>query len=435
MREIQKQFHDFIKDKQLVKNDEKVLLAVSGGVDSMVMADLFFKSEIQFGIAHCNFGLRGAESDGDEAFVRDWAEKRKIHFHSKRFDLGKRSIQVEARKVRYKWFYELVEKHAYQKIATAHHRNDSLETFLINLSRGTGIRGLTGIQVAIGKIIRPLLFANRTDIEAYAKAVLLSWREDASNQKLDYDRNVIRHRIVPELAKINPSLLSTFETTTERLQAANELLQGRVQEVRDLYLSEDQGLLKVRLGWVRSPEDRLVLGELLSDFGFNYVVSREVFEAKGSSGKRFFSTYWEAVTDRGQLFLKKRVDIASDELEIVGEGTFGFGEKTVRIERVASREVVFGDPHIAFFDVNQLTFPLKIRAWKEGDRFQPFGMKGTKKVSDFLIDEKVPLALKDQVCILISGDRIAWVVGYRTAEGFKVDNERNGEVLRLVVDG
>ncbi len=430
MQSLQKQFHDFIQTYQLVKKGEKVLLAVSGGLDSMVMANLFLSEKIPFAIAHCNYGLRGEESDEDEAFVLDWADKNDINCYVKAFEISGKSTQVEARKVRYEWFRELISENGYDKIATAHHLNDSLETLLINLSRGTGIKGIAGISVKNVEVIRPLMFTEKQKLYDYAMDHELDWREDSSNAKTDYDRNLLRHDVIPELLKLNPSLLRTFGLTMERLTHASDIISHRVEEIKSKYLIKKENGFQLDLSWVDTFSDELILSEILAPFGVNYATAKEIFEAQGKAGRSFPSEGWLLTMDRNTIFID--ADVTAESVDVVAESTgeyqVGFGK--LIIEKISNNDVVFEGSNNSYFDARMLKFPLRIRTWRAGDRFQPLGMQGEKKISDFLIDEKIPLALKDKVLVVESGERIAWVVGMRISEAFKVLSEEK-EVIKM----
>ncbi|MEP1033674.1 tRNA lysidine(34) synthetase TilS [Ekhidna sp.] len=405
-----------------MKKDEKVLLAVSGGLDSMVMANLFLAVEIPFAIAHCNYGLRGEESDGDEAFVMDWADKNNINCHVKAFDISNGSVQLDARNARYQWFSELISEYGFGKVATAHHLNDSLETLLINLTRGTGIRGIAGISVKNTNVIHPLLFADKKRLHDYAMDQGLEWREDSSNTKTDYDRNLLRHNVVPELLRLNPSLLKTFSLTMERLTYTSEIVEQKVGEVRTRFLLEEGSGFQLDLSWINTQSDELVLAELLVPFGVNYVTAKEIFEARGKAGKSFPVNDWLITMDRSTIFIDKDDMEKTAEIVIDSAGEYSTKEGRFIVEKVAKEDVVFGTSHIAHFDANKLHYPFLIRSWKEGDRFQPLGMKGEKKVSDYLIDEKIPLASKKAVLVLEFKKRIAWLVGKRISEAFKISD-------------
>lgn len=422
MQSLQKQFHDFILSNHLTDKSEKVLLAVSGGLDSMVMANLFLAEGISFAIAHCNYGLRGEESDGDEAFVMDWADRHNINCYVKAFDVSDGSIQLEARNVRYQWFGELLSENNFDKIATAHHLNDSLETILINLSRGTGIKGVAGISVKNVNVIRPLLFAHRQQLYDYAMDHELEWREDSSNAKTDYDRNLLRHDVVPELLKLNPSLFKNFGLTTERLVHASNIVDRRVEELKSKFYTEHENGGQLDIQWMNTPSDVLVLSELLGPFGVNYVTAKEIFEAKGKSGKSFPVPDWLITMDRNTIFIDQDTPEEVEEIIVKSEGEYNLNGALIKVQKVTKDEVIFGSSNIAFLDGNKLNYPFLIRSWKNGDKFQPLGMKGEKKVSDYLIDNKVPLADKKGVMVLENGETIAWLVGMRISELFKLSD-------------
>ncbi|WP_370089759.1 tRNA lysidine(34) synthetase TilS [Ekhidna sp.] len=432
MHSLQKQFHDYIHSNDLVRKGEKILLAVSGGLDSMVMANLFMGEKINVSIAHCNYQLRGEESDGDEAFVMKWADQRGINCFVKSFELGDGSIQLEARNARYQWFGELIAEHKLDRIATAHHLNDSLETVLINLSRGTGIKGVSGISGKNDNVIRPLLFASKEELHSYAMDLGLEWREDSSNSKTDYDRNLIRHEVIPELKKLNPSLLRTFVSTAERLSYASQIVQRRLAEIEAQYLKKNGNGWKIELDWISDPSDELILAEMLASFGVNYATAKEVFEARGKSGKSFPVGEWFITMDRSTLFIDPDKSVSNDELMIDKEGTYNFGDSTIEISRIGKGDIQFTSNDEAYFDLSKLNFPLCIRGWKEGDRIQPLGMNGTKKVSDILIDEKVSVSQKRKVLVVESSGIISWVVGYRVSDQFKI-TEKTTEVLKISV--
>lgn len=432
MHSLQKQFHDCIHSNDLVRKDEKILLAVSGGLDSIVMANLFLEEKIDVSIAHCNFHLRGEESDGDEVFVMKWADKHGINCFVKSFDLGDGSIQLEARNARYHWFGELITEHKLDKIATAHHLNDSFETVLINLSRGTGIKGVTGISAKSNSVIRPLLFASKEELHSYAIDVGLEWREDSSNSKTDYDRNLIRHNVIPELMKLHPSLLKTFVSTSERLNHTSQIVQRKLDEVAAQHLKENEDGYKIELDWISDPSDELILAEMLAAFGVNYVTAKEIFEARGKSGKSFPVGEWFITMDRATIFIDPDRSVSSGELIIEKEGTYNFGDSTIEVSRVGKNDIQFTNENEAYFDITKLNFPLCIRGWKEGDRIQPLGMSGTKKVSDILIDEKVSVSRKRNVLVIESEGHIAWLVRHKVSDQFKI-TEKTIEALKISV--
>ena len=432
MQSLQKQFHDFIHAHHLVKKSEKVLLAVSGGLDSMVMANLFLEEKIPFAVAHCNFGLRGDESEGDEAFVLDWADKNNVNCHVKAFEIEGGSIQLEARNSRYQWFGELAAEHGYDKVATAHHLNDSLETILINLSRGTGIKGIAGIPIKGANTIRPLLFAEKQRLHDYAMDHELEWREDSSNAKSDYDRNLLRHDVVPELLKLNPSLFRSFGLTVERLTYASEIVSRKVDEIKGKYLKEEQSGYRLDLSWIRESSDELILSELLSSFGVNYPTAKEIFEARGKSGKSFPINHWLITMDRNTIFIDKDEVSPNSDLVVNSPGEYNLDIGKLVVEQASKSDISFWELHVGYFDAEKLNFPFEVRRWREGDRFQPLGMTGMKKVSDYLIDEKVPLASKKNMMVIESVNGIAWLVGRRISEAFKI-SEETGDIIKITL--
>ncbi|MFK7953384.1 MAG: tRNA lysidine(34) synthetase TilS [Ekhidna sp.] len=423
MHPLQKQFHDEIKEKQLFPREGKVLLAVSGGVDSMVMAHLFLLSENSFEIAHCNFALRGEDSDKDEQLVRNWAKNHNVVCHVKRFDL-EGSIQLAAREARYKWFSELTVKFGHAAIATAHHINDSLETALFNLSRGTGIRGLSGVPSKSNDVVRPMLFTSKDQLLTYAKEHDIEWREDASNRKTDYGRNLIRNRVIPTLKELNPSLEETFANTLERLQLTNQLLAEYVDVIKNDFLRQEDEVWKLDVSWIKKSTDSLILSEVVSEFGFNYVTSKEIFETLNKPGKVFMSASFELSIDRSTIYIKSKNRFEEDEVVIASEGLFTVGSRSIKISITERRDVSFdSNKNVVFIDTSKIGFPMKFRTWKEGDRFRPLGMKGQKKISDYLIDNKVPLAHKESVKVVTYDGAIIWLVGHQISDDCKIVDE------------
>ncbi len=408
------------------------LLAVSGGVDSVVMADVFKKAAYSFAIAHCNFTLRGKESDGDEQFVNDLANRYGVPFHVKHFDTAayaenhKVSIQMAARDLRYAWLNESREKHKFDHIVIAHHADDAIETFFINLLRGTGIAGLHGITSVHESIIRPLLSFTRNDIEAYAKANKLKWREDSSNASDKYERNKIRHHLLPELLKINPDAAKAISHTIENLRGTETIYRKAIEEKVTKLLSIVEGKIHISLARLKKLEHlHVYLYEYLKEFGFNFTQAKEVCEGlEGQSGKIFLSATHRLTKDRRSLVLEKQEAKGTDN-----SGTIYTDDKVFRngvMEIVLSVKEKPADykpyhpPSTACLDHAQLNFPLTIRKWAQGDKFYPLGMKRPKKVSDFLIDNKVSLSDKGIVYVMLSGNDIVWVIGHRIDERFKI---------------
>jgi tRNA(Ile)-lysidine synthase len=424
---VKELFLSEINQKKLFANGDKILLAVSGGVDSMVMLHLFQECGFNIGIAHANFQLRGDESEGDEKFVEAVCKKNSIPFFNKKFeteDYAKSnhlSIQMAARELRYEWFNELLTEKCYDFLATAHHLNDSIETVLLNFVRGSGLEGFDGIASKNGKIIRPMLFATRLEIENYAKENKIGWREDRSNATDDYSRNFIRHQVSPLLKELNPSLERTFDESINKISGAVELMEIGAEQWRQKFeRKKDNQILLDKKGFelIKNPES--ILWILIKGFGFNFDQSAQIIAAlNGQSGKRFSSSQFELVIDRDHLIMSKNQIELTETLIEVNQTEASLGNFKMKIEK--KEKVNFkNDPSIAFLDADKLTFPLRWRKWKPGDSFHPLGMNHKKKLSDFLIDQKISVADKESITVLEMGNEIVWVIGYRIDERFKV---------------
>lgn len=417
----------------------KVIIAISGGIDSVVLAHLCKSMNLNFALAHCNFNLRDEESDVDEAFVLDLAEDLNVEVFVQNFDTEayakdfKRSIQMAARELRYNWFAELAEQLKFDYILTAHHADDNLETFLINFTRGTGLNGLTGIPMKNENIVRPLLPFSRQEIEAYAKENQIKWREDSSNSSRKYLRNKLRHEVVPILKEINPQLLDSFQNTLDNLNATSEIVAEGVDAVANkaiVSLDEDDVFFKVsEFKNLKNP--KAYLFELLNEFGFtewNDVVN--LLDAQ--SGKQVFSSTHRLVKHRDYLILSEKKSKATKSVTL--------SEAEVKNSKVKiPLGILFFDEADAvkensnttiYVDKDKLNFPLGLRIWKEGDVFHPLGMKGKKKVSKYLKDEKLSLIEKEKTWVLTSNNDIVWIVGKRADERFKVTNKTE-QILKV----
>lgn len=425
-----KELSEYIRKQKLFHTDQRVLLTVSGGVDSMVMVELFHQSELNFGIAHCNFQLRGVESDQDEAFVKEFAVRNGISFHGRRFDTSEYakkhqiSIQMAARELRKAWFFQLRQQMHYDYIATAHHLNDSLETTIFNLTKGSGIAGLRGILPKDGVIIRPMMFASRGMIARYAKTHKVPWREDSSNQSTKYRRNLIRHKVIPELRKINPGLEKTFVRTASRLRATEYIFNKEVQALRETIFQSDGQGYKISKNALKSMKHGTVLlAELLQEYGFVYAQAADIITSlSGSSGKSFYTATHKLIIDREYMLLQKKDNEKQQPIQIFSDtGILSLPHRRLVLEHIQGEIPKFSsDPNIAQLDDALLKYPLELRVWKEGERFQPLGMNHKKKLSDFMIDEKIPLNLKGQQLVLISEGEVVWVVGQRIDDRYKI---------------
>lgn len=430
---------DFIKEGKLIDWKDKILVAVSGGVDSMVLVYLLKNLGFDLAVAHMNFQLRGKASDLDERFVLKWCKSMGLRCHTTKVDVksvvNERgvSVQMAARKLRYEWFDKLVQAYGYQKIATAHHLNDSFETVLLNWIKGTGVKGLAGIPLTNEKVIRPLLDTTKEEILTFAKAHDLKWREDASNAASKYQRNLIRNEVVPLLEKINPSLLRTFKSSTKRMVGTHELVRQKVEEIRyDQLGTKTEARLDMK--WFAGSAAHLViLSELLRPYGVHYLLACQIGK-RHLSGKKFFTSSHKIWCDRNQLILTKNEHCKIDFLEIAKpEGTFVWGNWQFIVKEVNIEDVAFRDDGVAYFNAAKVSFPIRVRCWEQGDRFVPLGMKGTKKVSDFMIDNKIPLTLKHSIPIFESRGKIIWVGGYRIDDGCKVGADAE-KAIRLEME-
>ena len=431
----------FIKKEQLFSSKEPILLAVSGGVDSMAMAYLFKLAGLDFGIAHCNFQLRDAASIGDEALVRKIAQQWNIPFYTIRFDTvveakkEKTSIQIIARTLRYDWLENIRVTHNFAYIATAHHLNDSLETVLYNLAKGCGIRGLHGIPLKQGKIIRPLLFASRKEIVDFVEENDIPYREDASNASIKYKRNLIRHQIIPPLETINPALTTTFSKTMQHIKDAEYLFEESMERYKKQLVQENSEQITIQIApLLNHPAKHTILYELLSPYGFNGDQVEQIFNSL-TVGATFHSATHDLLVDRVLFIIKLKkekkenfITVNKNNKKVIinnQQFTFTIFDKAAIALRQPS--------HIALLDYDTIQFPLTIRHWQQGDRFQPLGMKGkSKKLQDYFSDKKLSKFDKAAVLLLESEGQICWVVGHRLDERFKITTETK-KILRVEV--
>ncbi|MFM7329663.1 MAG: tRNA lysidine(34) synthetase TilS [Bacteroidota bacterium] len=434
-------FQQFLSSKLLLLPGQRVLAAVSGGVDSMVMLDLFQRSGIDTTVAHVNFGLRGDESDGDEAFIRSYCQSAGIIAHTIRFDTEAiatargLSIQMAARELRYDWFRQLAEREGLHRIATAHHLNDQAETMVMRLVHGSGLSGLAGIPVSNGAVIRPMLFASRKEIQEYALAHGIQWREDASNAGTDYERNFIRHRVMPALGELNPSLEQTTDRMATKLAGSLEVMAIGLEVLRGKVLRQsDSGEVQVdrlAIGEFRNPS--AVLHLLLEDFGFHpEVCSRMVDVPVPVNGSVFHSPTHVLTVDREVFTIcpLSEIDHGAKEIVIPGPGCYRLGE--MELTCTEADPTVESTSAVACLDHEAVKFPLLWRHWQSGDRFIPLGMEHEKKVSDMLIDLKAPAHGKQQESVILSDGRIIWLTGRRIGHGVRI-TETTRRMLRLEV--
>ncbi|HMQ49127.1 MAG TPA: tRNA lysidine(34) synthetase TilS [Saprospiraceae bacterium] len=421
-------FLQYVQTSNLLHASEKTLLAVSGGLDSCAMVHLFHQAGFPFGIAHCNFQLRAKASDEDEAFVRQLAIQYGVPFFSISFETERiasqsnESIQMVARRLRYEWLESIQD---YLWIATAHHLNDSIETLFLNLIRGCGIGGLHGIPSKSGRIIRPLSFASRAELEAYAKQEQLLWREDASNSSVKYRRNKIRHQVIPTLQEMNPALENTFAENFRRFRETEYWYQrGLDAAILELILPKERGFSIDKNALIRyAPGQTSLLFAILNPLGF----SDDQLEKIPHSvvGARFFSESHCLLNDREFFLVEENEQPEWSELQIPASGIYTWDKYQIHIERIEGIPERWPDsPQEALLDADQLDFPLTLRYWREGDTFQPLGMGGQhQKVQDFFSNQKIDRFEKARIPLLINRDgQIAWIVGWRISEAFKINS-------------
>ncbi len=437
-----KQFADYIRQNHLFTQTDKILLAVSGGADSIVLTDLCIKCNFNIAIAHCNFKLRGADADNDELFVRNFAKKHNIKSHFISFNTTeyskkhKISIEMAARELRYEWFYNLKKEFGYNYIATGHHLNDSIETVLLNLTRGTGYKGLSGIANKHNNIVRPLLFATRSDIEEYAQKHNLQFCTDVTNQSDVFIRNKIRNQIIPLLKEINPAFESVMLNNLQNITEANYILNNYFKEYKHNSILEDNTYFTIPFNKIDNVDPiKIHLFELINTFGFSTDTINKVADAiinKNKTGALFYSDSHTLLLDRDAIIIRKKTSDNNTRYNINEVSDFNSGICNIKAQTINIEDFnLIKNRSIACLDTDKLQFPLTIRRWKQGDYFYPLGMKNKQKVSDFLINNKVNRFAKDDVLILEdANNNIIWIVNYRIDNRFKV-TETTKHVLQL----
>lgn len=422
----------FIKQHALFLPDERVLLAVSAGRDSVVMAHLFKAAGFNFGIAHCNFNMRDEESHLDEQFASDLAAELNVPFFVTTFDTidysqqHHISVQMAARDLRYQWLEQIRSDFGFQYISVAHHKNDVMETMLLNLTRGTGIAGMHGILPKKGSVIRPLLFLSRDDIDEIIKSEGFAYREDRSNESVKYARNKIRLEVIPVLKELNPALEETFEANRKRFAELEVLLDKHIKELKkELFIKLADNEYEISLAKLKGiePLDTILYG-LFHPYGFTESVLQDLKRSwDGKPGKVFSSGTYDLNLDRDRIILAKKRSSFSKPIRIEkGETSIDWNDHTFRTEIVPIDSLELRkESTLAQLDASRLSFPLTLRAWKAGDHFYPLGMKGKKKLSDFFIQQKIPLNRKNNIGVLENnnGD-IIWIVGLRIDDRYKI---------------
>lgn len=414
-----------IQEQELFGTSDRLLLAISGGRDSIVLLHTLKILGYSLGVAHCNFQLRGAESTGDEAFVKQLAAQLGLPFYLNRFETNSlvqssgHSIQMVARQLRYNWLESIRQQHSFHYLLTAHHQDDSAETVLLNLIRGTGPAGLHGILPKRHKIVRPLLAFTREEIQAYASERSLEWREDSSNAQDKYDRNFLRLHVLPLLKELNPQVIQNIHSTSTHVLSMEKYIDEVLKEEKKKTAWNEKGYLIIsRKHLQQKSAPHLLLYAILNDFDFSHQLVKEVLASK-QIGAIFHSPTHRLLVDREHLILDKRDKGTWQPVQISNgnHNSIPFGEKTIELGEKTAWSYNNGE---ILVDRDKISFPILIRKWQEGDTFKPLGMSGKKKVSDFLIDSKVHLFAKEQVLVLESGDQIAAILGFRPSEDFKV---------------
>ena len=433
----------YIDENRLLTPGNKVIVGVSGGIDSVALLHLLQRLGVECIVAHCNFHLRAEESDRDEQFVKDVTKQLGLPFYRIDFDTlkyaanNKISVEMAARELRYEWFESLAKKLDAQAIAVAHHLDDSIETLLMNLIRGTGLRGLTGISARNGLVIRPLLCCTREELFQYVTFHQLAYVEDSTNALNDYQRNKIRNQLLPLLEDINPSVRQTLYQSLERFSGTYKVYEEFIDSYKKLLMKDENGTIIIDISLIlKLPDVTTVLYEFLSPYGFNaQVVQQVVSHLNDTSGKKFYSSTYRLVKDRQNLILTKRTRDEKKSIQI-DEGrdiiTYPL-PLSIHYSDVNNVEIN-KNKNVLTIDAELVKFPLILRKWEEGDVFVPFGMKGMKKLSDFFIDNKFSLPDKENTWLLVSDEKIVWIVGHRADNRFRVTAETRKIIIIELTD-
>ena len=416
--------------------NKKLLIAISGGIDSVVLTYLLYQLKFDISLAHCNFQLRGEDSDQDEIFVKQLADQLQLPVFTKSFATTqfakkeKLSIQLAARKLRYDWFTVILNENKLDHILTAHHADDNLETFIINTIRGTGLDGLTGIPEINENILRLLLPFTRDQIEKYAHENKIVWRDDSSNVEVKYTRNKIRHQVIPVLKELNPSLLTSFSKTLQNLKGSRHIIEDSIENLKKTVIipadptTGEAGIQKIDIKKLKEYNNpKAYLYELLNEYGFSeWNDIADLLEAQ--SGKQIVSGTHRIIKDRDYLLLTNfeaanasekvhKYEISEKDEMLEGDGF------KLQLSGLASQNIMDKSQDMVFIDRDKLIFPLIVRKWKNGDYFYPSGMHGRKKLSKFFIDEKMSILQKEKIWLLCSVNEIIWVIGKRLDDRFK----------------
>jgi tRNA(Ile)-lysidine synthase len=423
-------FRNCMTDNCGVNAGDRILVALSGGADSVALLHLLLKNGFTCVAAHCNFSLRGQESDGDEAFVTELCHNWNVELRTIKFDTQayrksrKVSIEMAARELRYQWFEKLLVETNTRSLATGHHGSDAIETFLLNLVRGTGIKGLTGMAWRNQHIIRPLLAASAKEVVDYCESNQLQFRTDSSNLETHYQRNKIRHQIVPLLEELNPSFFETMQHNMTYLREAEQVLAAEIQRVREQMVAETEDALLIPIRLINEhPQKQTMLYEILRPYGFPGQMTASIIESlNGIPGKQFFSATHRLVIDRYNLILVPQTQAEPEVYAIEGGQTII--DQPLKMElRQFDKPAEYQFPAENWkvhLDADLIDFPLTIRKMQCGDKFQPLGMQQFKKISDFFVDQKMSLIDKEKIWLLTNGYDIIWVMGLRIDNRYKI---------------
>ncbi|MCK9450577.1 MAG: tRNA lysidine(34) synthetase TilS [Bacteroidales bacterium] len=428
------QFQSFITKHRIFREGDRLLLAISGGLDSVCLLFLLLEMKLKPALAHCNFQLRGADADADEQFVRNLALKYKLNIYVKRFETVEYaqsnaiSIQMAARELRFDWFEELSELHGFQKVLLAQHRDDQVETFFINLLRGSGLSGLKGMLPLSGIYARPLLFTGRDQIYDYANKQQLQWREDHTNSETKYLRNHIRHKLLPALNQIDKQFLDKISESTNILAGEESLLHFLEDQALESMVSHANSVTRIdREKLDEFPQPQVLLYRFLKSYNFNIAQVQGVVNCN-QFGKRFYSLSHELLVERDflEILPKSTEDFEPSEWLITENQNQLEKPISLAIKKLERDDNFVLEKHsdLAVLDFDRLKFPLKIRKWQEGDRFKPLGMKGSKLLSDYFIDNKFSeLEKRNSFLLLTADDQIVWLIGHRIDDSFKITSQ------------
>lgn len=423
-----------IAQLQLIDEDfrvKKYLLAASGGSDSSCLIGVFRQLGLCFEVAHCNFKLRGEESDGDELFVKETISQLGSKGHFAQFNTAKiaeknkTSIQEEARRLRYNWFQELLKENDFDFIVTGHHQDDLIETFFINTVRGSGVKGLRSIPVQNGNVIRPLLTSTKEEVEAYLSVNNICFRHDSSNDSLKYSRNYLRHKIIPGLESVHPNAKKGIIRTINNLANTEQYLIQKLEEDKSRIIDKDGEVVNIKIG---KSTPVFLLYNIVSEYGFNSTQLDNLLDVE-RRGAVFYSSSFVMLKEENSIVISPINNKEEEVFVFKNVGTFNTPFNISFFEENL-KDLEF-KKNIAYFDADKIKFPFILRKWNNGDRFVPFGMKGGKKISDYFIDLKLNKIEKEQVWVLESNNKICWVVGKRTDERFKVTKSTT-KIIKIV---